>query len=97
MYSSLLQERNAESAIEALKEYEPEMGKVIRADKAGVQKIRAKEIVPGDVVEISGKHSFSSSCPYVWCIRVRDLYANCVCHFQTAFIRQLCRYFCSTL
>jgi len=47
------QERNAESAIEALKEYEPEMGKVVRADKSGVQKIRAKEIVPGDVVEIS--------------------------------------------
>jgi len=47
------QERNAESAIEALKEYEPEMGKVIRADKEGVQKIRAKEIVPGDIVEIS--------------------------------------------
>ncbi len=49
------QERNAESAIEALKEYEPEMGKVIRADKSGVQKIRAKDIVPGDVVEVSGK------------------------------------------
>ncbi|XP_039292332.1 LOW QUALITY PROTEIN: calcium-transporting ATPase sarcoplasmic/endoplasmic reticulum type [Nilaparvata lugens] len=47
------QERNAESAIEALKEYEPEMGKVIRSDKSGVQKIRAKEIVPGDIVEIS--------------------------------------------
>ncbi|XP_049867435.1 calcium-transporting ATPase sarcoplasmic/endoplasmic reticulum type isoform X3 [Pectinophora gossypiella] len=47
------QERNAESAIEALKEYEPEMGKVIRSDKSGVQKIRAKEIVPGDVVEVS--------------------------------------------
>ncbi|XP_047527611.1 calcium-transporting ATPase sarcoplasmic/endoplasmic reticulum type isoform X2 [Vanessa atalanta] len=47
------QERNAESAIEALKEYEPEMGKVIRGDKSGVQKIRAKEIVPGDVVEVS--------------------------------------------
>lgn len=54
----MLQERNAESAIEALKEYEPEMGKVVRADKSGVQKIRAKEIVPGDVVEISGKHLF---------------------------------------
>lgn len=47
------QERNAESAIEALKEYEPEMGKVVRSDKDGVQKIRAKDIVPGDVVEVS--------------------------------------------
>uniref|UniRef100_A0A646QHU7 Calcium-transporting ATPase n=1 Tax=Hemiscolopendra marginata TaxID=943146 RepID=A0A646QHU7_9MYRI len=47
------QERNAESAIEALKEYEPEMGKVVRQDKAGVQKIKARDIVPGDVVEIS--------------------------------------------
>ncbi|XP_076364267.1 calcium-transporting ATPase sarcoplasmic/endoplasmic reticulum type-like isoform X2 [Tachypleus tridentatus] len=47
------QERNAESAIEALKEYEPEMGKVVRSNKQGVQKIRARDIVPGDVVEIS--------------------------------------------
>ena len=47
------QERNAESAIEALKEYEPEMGKVVRGNKQGVQKIRAKEIVPGDLVEVS--------------------------------------------
>lgn len=47
------QEKNAEDAIEALKEYEPEMGKVVRSDKDGVQKIRAKEIVPGDIVEIS--------------------------------------------
>lgn len=47
------QERNAESAIEALKEYEPEMGKIVRQDKSGVQKLRAKDIVPGDLVEIS--------------------------------------------
>lgn len=47
------QEKNAEDAIEALKEYEPEMGKVIRKSKHGVQRIRAKEIVPGDIVEVS--------------------------------------------
>jgi len=47
------QERNAEDAIEALKEYEPEMGKIVRSDKSGVQKLRSREIVPGDVVEVS--------------------------------------------
>ncbi|CAL8148752.1 unnamed protein product [Orchesella dallaii] len=47
------QERNAESAIEALKEYEPEMGKVIRSDKSGVYKVRTRELVPGDLVEVS--------------------------------------------
>lgn len=29
------------------------MGKVVRGDKSGVQRIRAKEIVPGDIVEVS--------------------------------------------
>ncbi|XP_055352795.1 calcium-transporting ATPase sarcoplasmic/endoplasmic reticulum type-like isoform X3 [Paramacrobiotus metropolitanus] len=47
------QERNAESAIEALKEYEPEIAKVIRSDKHGIQRIRANQIVPGDLVEVS--------------------------------------------
>ena len=50
-----LQERNAESAIEALKEYEPEIAKVVRKNHRGVQKIRASLLVPGDVVEISGE------------------------------------------
>ncbi len=55
---SNIQERNAESAIEALKEYEPEMGKVYRSDRKSVQMIKAREIVPGDIVEVSGT-SFS--------------------------------------
>ena len=45
--------KNAEDAIEALKEYEPEMGKVVRTDKSGIQMVRARELVPGDLVEVA--------------------------------------------
>lgn len=31
------------------------MGKVYRSDRKSVQRIKAREIVPGDVVEVSGK------------------------------------------
>jgi len=47
------QERNAEDAIEALKEYEPEIAKVMRKNHASVQRIKARELTCGDVCEIS--------------------------------------------
>lgn len=34
------------------------MGKVYRQDRKSVQRIKAKDIVPGDIVEIAGKLSF---------------------------------------
>lgn len=37
------------------------MGKVVRADKHGVQQVRAKDIVPGDIVEVSGNYKFTNN------------------------------------
>lgn len=35
------------------------MGKVYRQDRKSVQRIKAKDIVPGDIVEIAGELSLS--------------------------------------
>lgn len=37
------------------------MGKVYRQDRKTVQRIKAKEIVPGDIVEVAGKLGLSFS------------------------------------
>ena len=48
----VIQETNAEHAIEALKKYAPDEAKVIR--ESHLRKIDAAELVPGDIVEVSG-------------------------------------------
>ncbi|RKP09771.1 hypothetical protein THASP1DRAFT_28424 [Thamnocephalis sphaerospora] len=47
----VIQESNAEKAIEALKEYSPEEAKVLRDGQ--VRKINASELVPGDIIDLA--------------------------------------------
>jgi len=37
------------------------MAKVIRQSHRGVQQIKAQELVPGDIVDVSGEQSFDVS------------------------------------
>lgn len=41
-----------------MKEYEPEVAKVVRKNHRGIQKVKTHELVPGDIVEVSGTYEF---------------------------------------
>lgn len=40
------------------------MGKVYRQDRKSVQRIKARDIVPGDIVEVAGKTHLRSTYMY---------------------------------
>lgn len=40
------------------------MGKVYRQDRKSVQRIKARDIVPGDIVEVAGKTNLCSTYMY---------------------------------
>ncbi|KAK0503109.1 Ca-transporting ATPase [Armillaria luteobubalina] len=56
----VIQETNAERAIDALKEYSPDEAKVIRSSQ--LARIHATELVPGDIISISVGDKIPADC-----------------------------------
>ncbi|PPQ99925.1 hypothetical protein CVT24_009560 [Panaeolus cyanescens] len=56
----VIQESNAEKAIDALKEYSPDEAKVIRSGQ--VTRIHASELVPGDIITVAVGDKIPADC-----------------------------------